>query len=116
MIEVDGEVKDTEESVEQSFCDYFANTMETNTKPTAETKMNSDKQPNVIIESSEISHAEILSSIEYLKVNKQTGSDGIPAKLYTLFADAISLILHFLFNEGLRQGEVPLVLKKTFIK
>jgi hypothetical protein len=116
MIEVEGEVKETEESVAQSFCDYFANTMESNTKPTAESKMNSEKQPNVIMESSEISHAEILSSIKYLKLNKPTGSDGIPAKFHALFADAISPILHFMFNECLRQGEVPLVLKKTFIK
>jgi hypothetical protein len=90
--------------------------VDSTTKLTAEPKTNSEKQTNDIMESTEISHAEILSSIKYLKVNKPTGSDGIPAKFYKLFADAIAPILHLLFNECLKQGGVPLVLKKTFIK
>jgi hypothetical protein len=116
MIEVDGIVSDTEVTVAQSFCDYFTNNVESSNKIFTSPNANPEKETDEIMECPEISHAEILSSIKHLKVNKPTGSDGIPAKFYKLFAEPITPILHTLFNECLKQGEVPLVLRKTFIK
>jgi hypothetical protein len=96
MMEVEGIVRDTEVSVAKSFCNYFANNAESCTSPNT----NPEKETHEIMECPEISHAEILSSIKHLKVNNPTGSNGIPAKFYKLFAESITPILHTLFNES----------------
>jgi hypothetical protein len=113
-IEADGEIHETKESVANSFCNYYTTLTEENNDTSLPTSTNEEAESEM--ECPEITKEEILKSIKYLKVNKPIGSDGIPAKFYNLFSDEITPVLHYIFNECMKQGRVPLRLKETHIK
>jgi hypothetical protein len=104
----------SEKEIADAFCNYYADLT---------TKINEqDKKQFPIpehtstMDCTSITAEEVLKSIKYLKPNKPIGSDGIPAKFDKLFSDEIAPILTNLFNESLRLGKVPTVLKKSYIK
>jgi hypothetical protein len=68
------------------------------------------------MECTSITTEEVLKVIKHLKPNKPIGSDGIPAKFYKPFSDELTPILTKLFNESLRLGKMPAILKKSYIE
>jgi hypothetical protein len=117
-ITVNNEKHDNELDVANAFCKYFATPCSESTASTTSTDQIKAKhalngnEPDYI----PITIQEVQNAIKFLKVNKPVGNDRIPAKFYKLFSDEISPILLEIFNESLRKGHVPLVLKKTYIK
>jgi hypothetical protein len=111
----DSKNHDNEVDVADAFCKYF-------TTPCSDGTSQTDaNQSNKIITDYEfdvkpITIEEVQNAIKFLKVNKPVGSVGIPAKFYKMFSEELSPILVKLFYLSLRNGQLPAILKKSYIK
>lgn len=109
---------ENEVDVANAFCKYFTTPITPCSNTISEFDDQHDDNPNndYELDLKPITIEEVQKSIKYLKVNKPVGSDGIPAKFYKIFSEELSPILVYLFNLSLKNGQVPSILKKSYIK